>query len=190
MARPEDVQLFRQRLMRATNCIAPDYFLLPVANKEDHPPVHAYRERVYAYELYHQLRVRWPRWHYSLAAEIDKSGHPIFRNMDLQLAKPDLLAHAAGQMEDNLIALEIKPLTPKALRDERVNMRSDFQKLIAFCGDVGRYEQGIFLVFGENLNRVRGYAQEMINEGLDFAKIELWHHSAANSPAASVPWVV
>ena len=43
-------------LEEATASIASAYFRLPI---DGGGPV--YRERVYCYELYHQMRLRWPR---------------------------------------------------------------------------------------------------------------------------------
>ena len=41
-------------LRQATAAIGRDYFLLPI-----HGAAPVYRERVYCYELYHQMRLRW-----------------------------------------------------------------------------------------------------------------------------------
>jgi hypothetical protein len=50
-----------------------------------HGGLPAYRERVYCYELYHQMRRRWPlNCEYSLNGEVDKRGHPYLQ------ARPDL----------------------------------------------------------------------------------------------------
>jgi len=63
-------------LQRATAAISGEYFLLPIHGAD---PV--YRERVYCYELYHQIRLCWPaaeECSYRLNGEIDKGGHPYF----------------------------------------------------------------------------------------------------------------
>lgn len=46
---------FTQILRQATAAIAPEYFHFPIDGGD---PI--FRERVYCYELYHQLRERWP----------------------------------------------------------------------------------------------------------------------------------
>jgi hypothetical protein len=57
-------------LRQATAAISNDYFLLPIRGAD---PV--YRERVYCYELYHQMRLRWPQGSpCRLNGEVDKSG--------------------------------------------------------------------------------------------------------------------
>ena len=53
--------------------IGADYFQLPVADADA-----VYRERVYCYELYHQLRCLWKDFPFSLGGEIDKQGNPHF----------------------------------------------------------------------------------------------------------------
>jgi hypothetical protein len=93
----EDIELFRDLITNATASITPDYFLLPVADAEGGEPLLQYRERVYAYELYHQLRRIWPEhWQYTLAGEIDKRGHPIIRGGYLDNSKQDLIVDIAG----------------------------------------------------------------------------------------------
>ena len=65
----EYVDLFRRLLTEASTAVGRAYFLLPVSHAES-GSVEQYRERVYAYELYHQLRMRWPdRWPYWLGGE-------------------------------------------------------------------------------------------------------------------------
>ena len=77
-------------LQQATAAICREYSLLPIHGAD---PVH--RERVYCYELYHQMRLRWSApssCPYRLNGEIDKGGHPYFRN-DRGKPKPDPLVH-------------------------------------------------------------------------------------------------
>ncbi|MCC6968047.1 MAG: hypothetical protein IT391_17385 [Nitrospira sp.] len=66
---------FLAALKKATREVPQGYFQLPVAGQT----LPIYRERVYCYELYYQLRVALPDdFQFSLAGEVDKSGHPIF----------------------------------------------------------------------------------------------------------------
>nr|WP_298724321.1 hypothetical protein [uncultured Steroidobacter sp.] len=61
---------FEAILQAATAAIDADYFLLPVSGREN--PM--YRERVYCYELYHQIRKYWAEdTRYTLAGEVDKA---------------------------------------------------------------------------------------------------------------------
>ena len=104
----EYINLFRALLVAATDKIHRTYFHLPI----DGSNLPIYRERVYCYELYHQLRTIWPDdYPFSLGGEVDKSGHPLFRDHPkLRDAKPDLLVHQPGNMDGNLVVLEVKPV--------------------------------------------------------------------------------
>lgn len=89
---------FEPLLQEATSKIGYNYFQLPIDGQED--PI--YRERVYCYELYHQLRSIWPKdCEYELSGEVDKSGHPLIRGNNLDRIKPDFLVHVPGDMQGN-----------------------------------------------------------------------------------------
>jgi hypothetical protein len=83
MTRADDVETFRNLLTAATQLVDAEYFLLPVADQNGGEPIIQYRERVYSYELYHQLRVKWPHWDYSLGGEVDKRKHPVIHGQGL-----------------------------------------------------------------------------------------------------------
>ena len=186
---PHDLQQLQRLLAEATAAIAPDYFLLPVANAGDAEPLLRYRERVYAYELYHQLRSNWPdAWPYSLAGEIDKGGHPIVRGGLLDSAKPDLLVHIPGKMDSNLAVIEIKPFRARGSTDERERFQRDIQKLVAFRRPPARYALAIFLVFGNGIERAQGYGRDLQQGGTGIDEVQLWHHPGSGQHAAMAPW--
>lgn len=138
----EHTDAFRNLLTRSAAYVDADYFQLPVAELE----TRTYRERVYSYELYHQLRCRWtdPLVGYTLGGEVDKRGHPLIRGNVLDNIKPDLIVHVPGDMSRNLAVVEIKAHLP-----ERADIRRDVEKLAAFCDPSrGRYACGFFLVYG------------------------------------------
>lgn len=138
-----DVSTMQQKILEACCAIAPDYMLLPVYGKEDPQ----YRERVYCYELYHQLRLSMPEenFPYSLSGEVDKSGHPLIRGNYLDDVKPDLIAHVPGEMDRNLCVIEVKPINAGvgAVAD-------DLRKLSEFCHK-GGYHSGCFLFYGRRV---------------------------------------
>ena len=73
-AEESDAQRVIQWLPKATSRIGCDYFQLPIEGRPDR----IFRERVYCYELYHQLRVLMPDdFPYSLGGEVDKRAHPV-----------------------------------------------------------------------------------------------------------------
>jgi len=129
-----------QLVAEATENIERNYFQLPVDGQED--PI--YRERVYCYELYHQLRLRWPSdTEYELSGEVDKSGHPLVRGNDLDRVKPDLLVHVPGDMGGNHTIIEIKPITAS-----RNGIAKDLSTLTAFRR-YAEYGKAIYLFYGD-----------------------------------------
>jgi hypothetical protein len=186
-ADPAGVNRFRALLAWSSQAIGRDYFTLPVANVDDEEPLVKYRGRVYAYELYHRLRSGWPDQWYSLGGEIDKSGHPLIRGGDLDLAKPDLLIHVPGQMDRNLVVVEIKAAGPTPPAGERAAIETDLKKLGAFHTRA-QYDAAILLVFGPHIDRIRAHVVSAVGNGVSLDGIELWHHPAPDAPARLVPW--
>jgi hypothetical protein len=88
----EEFAIFEALIEATTAAIGDPYFQLPVAQLADA----VYRERVYCYELYHQLRSIWNGFDFSLGGEVDKAGHPHFRDGHYAHAKPDFLVHRPG----------------------------------------------------------------------------------------------
>lgn len=81
---------------------------------------HRFRERVYCYELYHQLRLALPaNFLYTLQGEVDKMGHPIITGG----VKPDFILHKSGTMNDNFLVIEVKPLNNTRSRQIKKGFR-------------------------------------------------------------------
>jgi hypothetical protein len=160
-------------LMQASARVPAGYFQLPIDGGD---PI--YRERVYCYELYHQMRCLWPAaTEYYLNGEVDKAAHPILRELGADLAKPDLLVHKPGYMSGNHAVMEVKACNAQA-----AGIQKDLQTLSLFRSRVG-YERAIYLLFGYQahaaLERVRSAAREL--PGL--APIELWVHHEPDQAA-------
>mgnify|MGYP006906724169 CR=1 FL=1 len=62
-------------IREAVKQITDEYFQLPVCGSDS-----LYRERVYCYELYHQMRCIWDDFPFSLGGEVDKAGHPYYKH--------------------------------------------------------------------------------------------------------------
>lgn len=171
-----------QLIADATKCIGKNYFQLPIDGKED--PI--YRERVYCYELYHQLRLRWPTdTEYELSGEVDKSGHPLIRGNNLDRVKPDLLVHEPGDMGGNHTIIEVKPIS--ASRD---GIAKDLSTLTAFRRHAG-YGKGVYLFYGSgNIDPVLNTAKELQNQDggkrIDISIIEFWWHREVGAAAYKV----
>jgi hypothetical protein len=168
-----------QEMLRvATARIPLDYFQLPVADADA-----VYRERVYCYELYHQLRCIWNDFPFSLGGEIDKTGHPHFQNGPYSRAKPDFLVHMAGSMDENLAAVEIKPANVKV-----DGIKEDLRKLTWFCQNA-RYFRGIFLLYGEagEPNEVSQWVRHATDAGVELGRLACLYHRRAGDRAQNVP---
>lgn len=160
---------------QGTAAIEPGYFRLNI-----HGGGPVYRERVYCYELYHQMRLRWPSaCPFTLNGEIDKAAHPILADLGADRAKPDFLVHTPGAMEGNFLIIEVK--SQSATNND---IRIDLEKLWQFTSAVG-YRRAIYLLFGHGptkvMERVRAIREEDIAR---FGAIELWVHDCPGRAAA------
>ncbi len=134
----EDFNRFVDCLIHATALVGPHYFQLPIAGQEDP----SYRERVYCYELYHQLRsILTDDFPYTLNGEVDKHGHPILRD-EIGPRKPDFIVHIPGDVSRNLAVIEVKPITcaPGEFQDALRSLQGFVQR--------ANYIGAIALVYG------------------------------------------
>jgi hypothetical protein len=169
----QDFQQFLIFLMKAIQKINSHYIQLPVAKKDELELI--YRERVYCYELYHQLRLLLgDDFPYKLHGEVDKSGHPIIRNDK----KPDFIVHNPGTMS-NLVVIEVKPVTVK---DKIRKLREDIDKLKMFITSKVNYYRAIMLIYGSiNGDLPQNIKQEI--ESIQNKKIiTLWHYKINKKP--------
>jgi len=157
----------------ATAGVEAPYFQL---NVDGGDPV--FRERVYCYELYHQMRRNWPSGtQFFLNAEIDKRAHPILKDLGADQSKPDLLVHRPGDMAGNYAIIEVKHSTVRA------GVRKDLETLDLFVRKVG-YRRAIYLIYGSEAND-DGVAkiESVANEFPELAPVEVWLHPEAGQPA-------
>lgn len=141
--RLQDFKKFVGYLIEAGSKMGRHYFQLAVAGKEN--PI--FRERVYCYELYHQLRCIMERtFPYELDGEVDKAGHPIIR----KAKKPDFIVHAPGNMERNLAVIEVKDIK---VNERLEDLRKDLNTLKYFLKKAAYY-YGIVLVYGDGWNPI------------------------------------
>jgi hypothetical protein len=164
-------------LTEATRSIEPGYFRL---NIDGGDPV--YRERVYCYELYHQMRLKWPAGcSFCLNGEIDKASHPILSRLGADYAKPDLLVHSPGHMSGNHAIIEVK-----STRASPSGIKKDIATLSLFRSAV-RYERAIYLIYGDRIDAMLRRIQRAAAIAEDLAPIELWLHERAGEPAVRGP---
>jgi len=166
----KDFQCFLESLKEAVRRIDRHYFQLDVADSKN--PI--YRERVYCYELYHQLRcILGNSFQYKLDGEIDKRAHPIIEP-ELGAKKPDFIVHMPGEMDRNLVIMEVKSVNVK---DKINKLRKDLKTLKGFLDKAGYY-RAIMLIYG---NGKQGLPQEIRDEIKNFSKNHIllaWHPCA------------
>jgi len=163
-------------LADATAAIDTEYFRLPIDGGN---PV--YRERVYCYELYHQMRSQWPLredCRYLLNGEVDKRAHVLLHQLGVRGEKPDLLVHRPGHMEDNHAVIEVKHAnaSPRGIL-------KDLKTLTVFRNQAG-YQRSIYLIYGNTaderfVRRIERAAVSVEGSG----GIEVWLHSEVHAAA-------
>ena len=158
-ATERDYEAFKQMLTAASAAVPPEYIQMPVYGQEEL----IYRERVFCYELYHQLRHRWGDFPYTLAGEVDKTGHPVVRTKK----KPDFLVHQPGGLGANLVAMEVKPNNART-----PGIKKDLETLTWFVREAD-YAHGLLLVYGFDNARFERMWQTIKELGDNYDTIDL-----------------
>ena len=166
------MEQFTQIFRDATAAISQEYFLLPIHGGDS-----IYRERVYCYEFYHQMRRLWPAGTpYRLNGEVDKRAHPYFQ--DGGQPKPDLLVHQPGTGE-NYAVIEVKSSHVAAREIDK-----DLGTLSLFRHRLG-YQRTIYLVYGADTANAAARIHERAGQFKEIAPFELWLHTTVGTAAAS-----
>jgi hypothetical protein len=168
----KDFEHFMQCLMEAGEKIESHYFQIPTAVSGELK----YRERVYCYELYHQLRISLgDDFPYKLDGEVDKEGHPIIHPI-LGPKKPDLIVHKAGKMNRNLAVIEVKPINVK-----KRGLEKDITTLKGFLEEA-RYYRAIMLIYGDGESRgnIIQTAKNLIGD--ESRILLMWHRESGMKP--------
>lgn len=158
-------------LEQATAAIGDIYYLLPI-----HGGNPIYRERVYCYELYHQMRLRWEPLarEFLLNGEVDKHAYPIMDGAGI----PDFLIHKPGDKDGNDTIIEVKRCAAPTQGIEK-----DIRTLERFTHKFG-YKRSILLIYGARadqplVTRVRRTFDRVQAQG----PIELWLHPQVRAAA-------
>lgn len=142
----EDIKFFIDRFKESIKKIDKNYFKLPYADM-DSEEKEVYLERVYCYELYHQLRLSLSGcFDYIVNGEVNKSHHDIIESDKM----PDFIVHKTNQMKDNLVIIEVKRLHDINLSENSSSgFIKDMETLNLFVNEYN-YKKGIQLIFGKN----------------------------------------
>jgi|GEM_PF-739290 len=175
----DPIQTFTSLLQTATKEIKELYLKLPVDGK---PSVH--RERVYCYELYHQMRLAWTTnalasTDYLLNGEVDKSGHPSFQEEGLRRLKPDFLLHGPGHMSRNHTVIEVK-----SANYQKFGLHKDLTTLHRLSSMEQGYKRQMLLVFGEtDFTKLIQIIEDFRNRNGFATPLELWSHRSPGTSA-------
>lgn len=136
-------------IIEAMSEIAPEYFEVKRASL---PPKK--RERVYCYELYHQMRSLGGFGDFTLHGEIDKRGDKRFNS-----SNPDFVIHHPGRRGtgDNFITIEVK------VDDRQSGIVADLEQL-DYMVDKHKYKYGVFILVGHNMQWFRTNRKTAIND--------------------------
>ncbi len=138
-------------------------------------PNKRYRERVYCYELYHQLRkLLGDDYEYMLDGELDKKAHPIIEK-SIGAKIPDFVVHYRSYMEQNLVIIEVKSI--KNIKDNISNLEKDLDKIIEFIEEA-EYNYGIMLIYSNGFDNLPDNIVETFKEKTEvYSKMIflLWH---------------
>lgn len=164
-----ELQVFLTGLDTACEQISKDYFYFPVYSEKGT----IYRERVYCYELYHQLRLALRRgFKYVLSGEVDKRMHPVLSEEGKDKVIPDFLVHVPATM-DNLVVMEVK--SPNAKIE---GICKDIKTIRTFINKM-KYNYGIILVYGQKEDVVKAFEEKLnmtsLNDDTNNKIILLWH---------------
>lgn len=157
----------------ATKGIAAEWF--SITNSDENNKL---KERVYCYELYHQLRLLACGNKLLWQCEIDKSGRTKFKR-----EKPDFLLHVPNS-EVNHLVMEVKT------SDSRFEgWKKDVETLIRFL-DEHDYKKAYFLIFGSKdpSRRLKKLGDNSSGEAkASVSKIEVWWHKNPKEEATKLP---
>lgn len=139
----KDFNEFIEAFKKACKNMDSKYFSVKFA--DDQRNKNYYKERVYAYELYHNLRNLLDNEKYTLAGEMDKGGNLMFPK-DLQGKIPDFIVHVPEINSWNLAVIEVKTTTSF---NKGSGLVKDLKKITDFIEMQPHYFGGIELLFGD-----------------------------------------
>ncbi len=174
----DDFRHFMNSLTQAGLKLDSHYFRIDVAGSDEA----VFRERVYCYELYHQLRnTLGDHFHYKLDGEIDKVSHRLIAPV-LGAKKPDFVVHVPGEMTGNLAIVEVKSLAG-AQADNMGGLVKDLDTLRGFIKDA-RYYRAVMLVYGDGKHELPSNIATKVGEARtrEDRILLVWHSGPGEPP--------
>ncbi|OUL09465.1 hypothetical protein B0533_04685 [Sedimentibacter sp. SX930] len=156
------VELFIQLISDSLENVGGEYYRLTTT----YEPLGIVRERVFCYELYHQMRLGQYEsglTDVQIHGEIDKSGHVAF---DRNARKnPDFVFHIPGMMQGNAIVVEVKG---KIEGNYQEGVYKDIVTLSKFTHNKHYYHSGILIIYNytydEFLRKIGEFLKNRLQE--------------------------
>jgi hypothetical protein len=173
-----------QLLKRAVQAVGAEYCSVGYLANRDGKEHSKFAERVFCYELYHQVMIHWEQEGVPDKAvvhgELAKSAYfktRLIAAFEGRGTYPDLLFHQPGSMDWNLVVVEVK-----GSRCRASDLKHDVIKLRAYLTG-GRYAIGVLLVVGEDDPRSR--VRAALGPSDDGIRV-LWKHPSGMAPTVVV----
>lgn len=158
----KEYEQYLELIINALDLVDISYYKLKTTYQENG----IIRERVFCYELYHQIRCLQNINRYenpiTIHGEIDKSGHTCFAESDQR--NPDFVFHIPGRMDYNTFVVEVKG---------RINVqecKKDFNTLITFISHY-QYKYGIYIIYNSNYMVLKDILRKMLK--MEFSDVSL-----------------
>ncbi len=172
--------------MDAINNVGVEYLSTDLFNPGNIGPDKAYAERVFAYELYHQLRLIEGHGEFNdlrISCEMNKKlgyfySEPIRKLIDVKnYVIPDIILHDPVEVDQNQIVIEIKvgaPLGEEGVSVNPKDIMSDLHKLVFYtipytddAPDGLNYSHGIFILVNRTIKDLCEDTKDGEQEALD-----------------------
>jgi hypothetical protein len=159
---------FKNALLR----VAPDYFCVELPDGS-----HAYQERIFAYELYHQVRLQFTE-HWYVNGEFRKGLSLVPRVDRRDWVIPDLVIHQPATTENNLVVVEIKSsrnLLPTDLLNDlrKLEMFTDPKQGLGFSIGIMLIVNSDFtLVFAQASDELKASIAQILEKG---PRVAIWN---------------
>ena len=175
------VESFIQLIRGSHDNVGDEYYRLTTTYK----PLGIVRERVFCYELYHQMRLIQSQrglTDIQIHGEIDKSGHFEF-DKDAQ-KNPDFVFHIPGMMQGNAIVVEVKG---KIEGNYQEGVYKDIVTLSKFTDNKHYYHSGVLIIYNytydEFLRKIGEFLKNRLQEKkFSTDKIMILCKKSKNSP--------
>jgi hypothetical protein len=181
MKKAEAFDIFYSALFDAISKIHGQYYRVKLAYFNQT----IYREHVYCYELYHQLRkILGEDFPYSLSGEVDRASHPDIVERCLEF-KSDLLVHQPGIINDDSFLAIVNVFSLANAFRVSEKLIENFNKMVCATTLDGGYYRGIMLIYGDETKELdRGIYDIYKNycRGCYDKIILLYHNSINDKP--------